>query len=164
LWSAAIDWCAAALVFAPLLGAAPGTAPAAMSAESARTEKPEADTKASGADWRRIARAAGNSLQGLRAVWAREAAFRQEVIASALLTPVALCARVTPYERCALLVSLALVLVVELLNSAIEAVVDLASPDRHPLAGLAKDAGSAAVLLSCGIAAAVWFTILSAPQ
>ncbi|RPI46046.1 MAG: phosphatase PAP2 family protein, partial [Betaproteobacteria bacterium] len=160
LWSAAIDWCTAALVFVPVM-IAPGTdePPRPTSAHAGELDT---NAKSAVAGWRRIRLATTCSLKGLRAVWCREAAFRQEVVASALLTPVALLAHVTPYERCALFLSLAFVLVVELLNSAIEAVVDLASPGRHRLAGIAKDAGSAAVLLSIGMAAAVWLTILSA--
>ncbi|MCC6531125.1 MAG: diacylglycerol kinase [Burkholderiales bacterium] len=158
LWSAAIDWCAAALVFAPTLRAA------RLGGENtiARSNPSACGPKTAATGWRRIGLAAVYSSRGLRAVWRREAAFRQEVAAAALLCPVAILADVTTYARCALLVSLGFVLVVELLNSAIEAVVDLVSPEQHPLAGLAKDAGSAAVGVSLAIAAAVWLTILSA--
>ena len=111
--------------------------------------------------YRRIWSAAHYSLKGLRGVWKREAAFRQEVCGATMLLPVMFMAGVTTYERCALLLSVVFVLVVELLNSAIEAVVDLMSPGHHPLAALAKDAGSAAVLLSLAGASTVWVSILT---
>ena len=111
---------------------------------------------------RRVWRAARYSLIGLRSVWQREAAFRQEVYGATLLAPVAFWTVWTTYERCALLLSLVFVLVVELLNSALEAVVDLVSPEPHPLAALGKDAGSAAVFLSLAIAATVWLSVLGA--
>jgi len=111
--------------------------------------------------YRRVWRAAHYSFKGLRSVWKREAAFRQEIFTATLLMPVTFFAAVTKYERCALLLSLVFVLIVELLNSALEAVVDLSSPGLHPLAALAKDAGSAAVLLSLVSAAAIWVSILT---
>ena len=80
---------------------------------------------------------------------------------TAVLLPLALLLPATVFQKGMLVVSLLQVLVVELLNSAIEAVVDLVSPERHRLAGIAKDAGSAAVLLSLAIAALVWIFVLS---
>ena len=118
--------------------------------------------KPPGSSYRRVWRAARYSLIGLRSVWKREAAFRQEVYGAMLLAPLAFWNVRTTYERCALLVSLVFVLIVELSNSALEAVVDLVSPEPHPLAALAKDAGSAAVLLSLAIAATVWVSVLGA--
>ena len=108
----------------------------------------------------RIQRAARNSLSGLRAAWKREAAFRQEVVGAVLLTAIMFTVPLTALERGMLLASIGVVLVVELLNSAIEAVVDLVSPDHHALAGLAKDVGSAAVLLALVLAAVIWFMVL----
>lgn len=158
LWSAAIDWCAAALVFAPaiILGRHAG----AIAAYKAQRPQNDLLKPGAAADILRIVRAAGYSAAGLRAVWRREAAFRQEAIAAALLFPVALFVPATTFQQGLLVVSLLLVLVVELLNSAIEAVVDLVSPRHHPLAGIAKDAGSAAVLLALLIAAVVWVVVL----
>lgn len=159
LWSAAIDWCAAALVFAPaiMLGR---YADAIAANETLHPDdamaKPGAAT-----GFLRIVRAAGYSLSGLQAVWRREAAFRQEVFAASVLIPVALIVPATSFQKGMLVASLLLVLLVELLNSALEAVVDLLSPKHHPLAGIAKDAGSAAVLLGLLIAAVVWVAVLA---
>jgi len=163
LWSAAIDWCAAALVFAPIMLSAPIRDSSACAGFGPDAPTPVAPTQ-SARGWRRVYLAAGYSLTGLAATWRREAAFRQEVVVSALLAPVALLAPLTRYERCALLASLVLVLIVELLNTALEAVVDLVSPDPHPLAGFAKDAGSAAVLLSIVIAVGMWISVLFAER
>jgi diacylglycerol kinase (ATP) len=104
------------------------------------------------------------SIQGLRAGWQHEAALRSEMVALVVLCAAALATPLTSVQRVVLVASVLLVLVVELLNSAIEAVVDLASPAMHPLAGRAKDMGSAAVMMcvlfSCGlwawIAVPVW--------
>ena len=108
----------------------------------------------------RVLKALGYSLSGLRGAWQREAAFRQEVIAAVVLVPLSLFARVTWLEHALLVASVLLVFVVELVNSSIEAIVDRISMERHPLSGHAKDAGSAAVLLACIIAAVVWAAIL----
>lgn len=104
------------------------------------------------------------SVQGLRAAWRHEAAFRQELALVALLIPVALVlALLTPltWTQCALLVaSVLLILLVELLNSAIESVVDRISGERHALSGRAKDAASAAVMMTLIICATVWALVL----
>jgi diacylglycerol kinase (ATP) len=94
------------------------------------------------------------------AAWRDEAAFRQELAACALLVPLALWLPVAPLERVALIGSLVLVLVVELLNSAIEAAVDRVGVERHALAKKAKDLGSAAVMLSLTFAAITWAVLL----
>jgi diacylglycerol kinase (ATP) len=107
----------------------------------------------------RITAAAGYSLTGLRAAWRHEAAFRQEVALVALLTPAALWLGNTAVQRTLLIGSCLLVLIVELLNSAIEAVVDRVSHDHHELSAQAKDMGSAAVLLSLLLAAATWLMV-----
>jgi diacylglycerol kinase (ATP) len=104
----------------------------------------------------RISKAAIYSFYGFRAALKHEHAFRQELILVAVLTPVALLLPVSALSKLALIAVLLLVLIVELLNSAIEAVVDKASPEIHPLAGRAKDMGSAAVFLSLLLAAATW--------
>lgn len=107
----------------------------------------------------RIINAAGYSWRGLSAAWKNEAAFRQEVMLTALLAPVAVYFAGSGVELALLLGSLLLVLVVELLNSAIEAVVDRIGPEIHPLAGQAKDMGSAAVLLAMLTAFIIWLAV-----
>jgi len=100
------------------------------------------------------------SWRGFRSSWASEAAIRQEVIALALLLPVAFMVDVYPAERALLVLSLFLVFIVELLNTAIEVVVDRIGSEYHELSGKAKDIGSAAVLSSLLGAALVWCVIL----
>ena len=97
------------------------------------------------------------SLQGLRAGW-DEPAFRQEVVLGAALLPAAWLIGQTWVEVLLLVGSVVLVLVVELLNSAVESVVDRVGPEWHDLSKRAKDMGSAAVLLSLLLCAAVWVT------
>lgn len=96
------------------------------------------------------------ALQGLKAAWRHEDAFRQESLVALIAIPVALMADVSVVGRALLVGSIFLVLIVELLNSAIEAAVDHASLDPHPLAKRAKDIASAAVLMSIANAAAIW--------
>ncbi|MDH4320266.1 MAG: diacylglycerol kinase [Desulfobulbaceae bacterium] len=115
-----------------------------------------AEGKPSGQGIMRVVRAFGWSLAGLRAAFAGEAAFRQEVAVALLLTPLALWLGQTGVERALLLSSLLLVLLAELLNSAIEAVVDRVGSEHHPLSGRAKDIGSGAVFISLVNAAVVW--------
>ena len=109
---------------------------------------------------RRIISAARNSLAGLAAALRHEDAFRQELILAAILLPIALFMNVTFLEKSLLVGSVLLVLIVELLNSAIEATVDRVSLEVHPLAKRAKDLGSAAVMLSLVLAASVWLFVL----
>lgn len=109
--------------------------------------------------WRRVLAAAFFSLAGLRAAWRHEAAFRQELLLAVILVPLAFWLGETPLQRLLLLGPWLLVLVVELLNSAIEAVVDRIGPEHHPLSGRAKDLASAAVLLSLLLAAATWVVV-----
>jgi diacylglycerol kinase (ATP) len=108
----------------------------------------------------RLWHAAGYSLAGLRAAWCHEAAFRQEVLLCLPLVPLGLWLGASGVERALLLGSLGLVLAAELVNSAIEAAVDRHGPERHPLAGRAKDAGSAAVLVALVVAALTWLLLL----
>ncbi len=108
----------------------------------------------------RIAAAGRNSWQGLKSAWRLEAAFRQEVLLLCVLLPFALLVPVSGVEHVLLAASLLLVLIVELLNSAIEAVVDRISLDRHELSGRAKDLGSAAVLGSLLLVLLTWSIIL----
>ena len=109
----------------------------------------------------RIARAFGYSLQGLRVSWREEAAFRQEVGLSLLVVPGGIYFGRSGVERALLVSPMLLILIVELLNSAVEAVVDRTGTERHPLAGMAKDMGSAAVLLSFALLGTVWLLVLS---
>lgn len=108
---------------------------------------------------RRVIRATRYSAQGFAHAWKHEAAFRQEATIAVLLVPVALWLGRTPTEQLLLIASCAMVLVVELLNSAIEAVVDRFGDEPHELSGRAKDMGSAAVLLSLLIVGAIWGVI-----
>ncbi len=109
---------------------------------------------------RRVWNALHYSLDGLRAAYACEDAFRQESLLAALLIPLAFFLPVSGIGRAAMIASVILVLIVELLNSAIEAVVDRISLDRHHLSKRAKDVGSAAVLLSLLNVAVVWGCVL----
>ncbi|WP_133622190.1 diacylglycerol kinase [Erwinia sp. LJJL01] len=108
----------------------------------------------------RIIKAAGYSWKGLRAAWQHEAAFRQEAIAAIVAIVVALWLDVDAITRVLLVGSVVLVIIVEVLNSAVEAVVDRIGSEIHPLAGRAKDMGSAAVLLTILLAVFVWIMLL----
>src|SRR5260221_5240529 len=108
----------------------------------------------------RLVRAFGYSFQGFRHTWREEAAFRQEVLLSLLLIPAGLYFGNSGVERALLVSPMLLILVVEILNSAVEAVVDRSRTERHPLAGMAKDMGSAAVLLRFGLVGTGWVLIL----
>lgn len=108
----------------------------------------------------RLWNALGYSRDGLAAAWKNEAAFREEVLLALVAIPLALYFGRTGVDRALLIGSIVLVLIVEILNSAVEAVVDKASPEKHELAKRAKDMGSAAVLLSLVNAAAIWACVL----
>ena len=105
---------------------------------------------------KRIVRATGFSLVGLRTAWRHESAFRQECVLALVLVPSALWLAETWTQAALLIAATGLVLVVELLNSAIEAVVDRLGDEWHELAGRAKDMGSAAVFVSLMLLAATW--------
>jgi diacylglycerol kinase (ATP) len=105
---------------------------------------------------RRIIDATGYSLQGLRACWRNEAAFRQEVLLFLVLFPLSFVVATNIEQWLLLVVPLFLLLIVELLNSAIEAIVDRIGPEHHELSGRAKDIGSAAVFISLLLTAACW--------
>lgn len=107
----------------------------------------------------RLAPAWRQSIAGLRHAARGEAAFRQELVGALVLVPVALLLPVTTLERLVLVLSILNVLAIELLNSAIEATVDRISIERHPLAGQAKDMGSAAVLVALAMTALCWIVI-----
>ena len=108
----------------------------------------------------RIVQAFLNSLAGLGDAWRHESAFRQEILLAAILVPVACIVPVTGPERALLVGSVLLVLVVELLNSSVEAAIDRISLDRHSLSKRAKDLGSAAVLVALALLAVVWMLVL----
>ena len=112
----------------------------------------------------RIVKAAGYSWKGIRAAWKNEAAFRQEGVATVVAIALACWLDVDPITRVLLIGSVILVMIVEILNSAIEAVVDRIGPEFHELSGRAKDMGSAAVLLAILLAVFVWLTILLSHQ
>ena len=109
---------------------------------------------------RRLIKASGYSMQGLAAAFRHETAFRQELAITVLLLPLALWLGQTGPERALLIAVWMLVPLFELMNSAIEAVVDRIGPEQHELSGRAKDIGSAAVLVALVNAAMVWLLIL----
>ena len=109
----------------------------------------------------RIINAAGYSWAGLKAVYTNEAAFRQELWLVIVLSPVAVIFGPSYADKAILLASLVFILLIEILNSALEAVVDRFGDEIHPLSGRAKDMGSAAVLLAFVITGLVWFSVFS---
>lgn len=104
----------------------------------------------------RIARAFRFSMLGLRAAWRYESAFRQECLIAIILVPCAFLLAETYTQAALLIAATGLVLVAELLNSAVEAVVDRIGEEHHELAGRAKDMGSAAVFVSLVIVVVTW--------
>ena len=108
----------------------------------------------------RLFNALGYSRDGLAAAWKHEAAFREEVLLLLVAVPLALYFGQDGMARALLISSILLVLIVEILNSGLEAIVDKASPEKHELAKRAKDMGSAAVLLALINAAVVWACVL----
>jgi diacylglycerol kinase (ATP) len=108
----------------------------------------------------RVMRALGASANGLVGAFREEAAFRQELALATLVIPLGLWLGHSGVERALLIAPMLLVLIVELLNSAIEATVDRIGFERHQLAGLAKDIGSAAVFVSFVLLVAVWLLVL----
>lgn len=108
---------------------------------------------------RRIGKALGYSLQGFQAALKHEAAFRQELLLALVLIPAAFFLGRSSIEIVMLIAPLFLVLAVELINSALEALADAISLEKHPLLGRAKDLGSAAVMLLLLLTALVWLTV-----
>ncbi|MEE3662278.1 diacylglycerol kinase [Brenneria sp. g21c3] len=108
----------------------------------------------------RIIKATGYSLQGLQQAWRHEAAFRQESLLVIVGAIVACLLPVTLVERLLLIASVVLIMLFELVNSAIEAVVDRIGLEHHELSGRAKDIGSAAVFVAILLAVVVWGAIL----
>lgn len=109
---------------------------------------------------RRVGNALRYSLAGLRAALRHEAAFRQEVMLGLPLSALALWLAPGHWQALAMIASIVLVWIVELLNSALEALADAVSPEHHPLLGRAKDLGSAAVMLTLLLAVATWAVAL----
>jgi diacylglycerol kinase (ATP) len=109
---------------------------------------------------RRLLLAFVNSWQGFKGAFRSEAAFRQEVALALVLLPLGVWLGKTPVEKALLVSSVLLVLIVELLNTGIETVVDRIGLERHELSGLAKDVGSTAVLLSFGVLIVIWGFLL----
>jgi diacylglycerol kinase (ATP) len=108
----------------------------------------------------RIGAACRNTWDGLAWAWRSEEAFRHEIVVFLGAVVVALVLPVSGFQKLALIGVLGLVLIVELINSAIEATIDRISLERHPLSKAAKDLGSAAVALSLLMALAVWAVVL----
>ncbi|HUQ28893.1 MAG TPA: diacylglycerol kinase [Usitatibacter sp.] len=108
----------------------------------------------------RVVQAFRYSIEGLAATWRTEGAFRQEVLVAAVLIPLSAFLHVTLLEHALLVGSVLMVLMVELLNSSMEAAIDRISLDRHPLSKKAKDTGSAAVMLAVLLATIVWGAIV----
>jgi len=109
--------------------------------------------------WRHLVHSTRYSLKGLKAAWRHESAFRQELALCVLLLPLAWWIGQGPVEWVLLVGSCLLVLVVELVNSAIESVVDRIGPEHHELSGRAKDLGSAAVMVSLALAGLTWLLL-----
>ena len=109
----------------------------------------------------RIVRALGNSRSGLAEAWRTEDAFRQEVIGAAILIPLSFFIPASLVEHALLIGVVLMVIMIELLNSAIESAIDRISAEIHPLSKRAKDLGSAAVGFAVVIAALVWCAILT---
>ncbi len=108
----------------------------------------------------RIIKAAGYSWQGIKAAYVNEAAFRQELLLAFILVPTAIGLADNMVQLALMISSVVLVLIVEILNSAIEAVVDRFGGEQHELSGRAKDMGSAAVFLALLYLFIIWSLIL----
>jgi diacylglycerol kinase (ATP) len=109
----------------------------------------------------RLFRAFGNSLKGFAGAFREEAAFRQELALAVVVVPLGLWLGRTGIEKVLLVAPMLLILIVELLNSAIEAAIDRIGFEHHKLSGLAKDIGSAAVFLSILLLIVVWVLVLT---
>jgi diacylglycerol kinase (ATP) len=109
---------------------------------------------------KRVFRATGFSMKGLMSAWKNEAAFRQETVLACIMLPIVLLINISTPERILLIMTVLIVLIVELLNSAIEAVVDRIGDEIHPLSGQAKDIASAAVFISLVLCALTWSIII----
>lgn len=112
---------------------------------------------------KRIIAATGYSIKGLRAAYCNEAAIRQEVIAGIVIVPLAFFLAKNGVELALLLGSALLIFLMELVNSALEAVVDRIGSEHHPLSGQAKDIGSALVMVAIVMFVIVWASVLLYP-
>jgi len=108
----------------------------------------------------RIVHALFNSLAGLQDAWRHESAFRQEILLAVVLIPTACVVHVSPVERALLIGAVLLVIIVELLNTGVEAAIDRISFEHHSLSKRAKDIGSAAVFVALVLLAVVWLLVL----
>jgi len=108
---------------------------------------------------KRIIAASRNSFRGIRDAWLHEAAFRQETALAAILLPLSFWLAQTPVEWVLLILPLFLLVIVELLNSAIENTIDRIGAERHVLSGRAKDMGSSAVMLCLLLIAVIWLAM-----
>jgi diacylglycerol kinase (ATP) len=122
-------------------------------------DQPSSEFKSKGG-LKRVVSAFKYSVDGFKTAWQHEHAFRQELMVAVPATVVALLLKISAFQKLALIAVLGLVLLVELLNAAIEAVVDRVSLERHPLSKAAKDLGSAAVAMAIMMAAATWAVVL----
>lgn len=109
---------------------------------------------------KRIFLAFGYSINGIKSAFKHEAAFRQEILLAVILIPTAFILEVSQIERILLISPVILVIIFEIINSAIEAVVDRVGTEFHELAGRAKDMGSAVVLIALALTAYIWIEIL----
>lgn len=123
-------------------------------------QKPDVSEFKSKSGVGRILAAFFYSIDGFKSAWSNEHAFRQELLLVVVGSIVALLLHVSAFEKLMMIAVLVLILVVELINSAIEALVDRVSLERHALSKNAKDFGSAAVLLTSLIAVATWSVVL----
>lgn len=108
---------------------------------------------------KRIIAASRNSFRGIRDAWLHEAAFRQETALAAILLPLSFWLAQTPVEWVLLILPLFLLVIVELLNSAIENTIDRIGAERHVLSGRAKDMGSSAVMFCLLLIAIIWLAM-----
>ncbi|UTD54024.1 MULTISPECIES: diacylglycerol kinase [unclassified Halomonas] len=116
--------------------------------------------KRNGAGVKRIFRASINAVSGLKACWLNESAFRQEVMLCLILYPFIFFVNATSVEKALLFSSLTLVVIVELINSAIESTIDRIGLENNELSGRAKDMGAAAVMMTIFMMMGVWLCVL----
>jgi diacylglycerol kinase (ATP) len=133
-----------------------------MSEPTASEAVPEESPHKGKTGLRRVWNAFIYSIDGLRAAYRHEHAFRQEAALALVLIPLALLLPASPVGKAVMIASVLLVLIVELLNSAVEAAIDRISLEQHPLSRRAKDIGSAAVMLALLNVVAVWTLVLLA--
>jgi diacylglycerol kinase (ATP) len=108
----------------------------------------------------RLGAALQNSVNGFRDIWRSEEAFRLELVVLFASIPLAFWIKDTPFDAAILIAAVIFVLIIEVLNTAIEALVDRIGPERHELSRTAKDLGSLAVLLASFLAAVIWIAAL----